>query len=251
VPGAAIVAAVASALAAIVVRLRRVLRQAIPVGLQIVRPAADTTEIDPRTGAVRSVQSVEVVLGTEQLDALWNTADLERLARTYWSFLSRATLGVVRVYYTEHGRDVCLRWRPLKLLTFRAPEYELDERRGRVRWRIDRGVLVARAGRGGDGHLQIDVERRPAAQEGHVNVAISVEVANFYPAISSRLGRFVYTNTQSRVHVIVTLGFLRSLAQLDLEPSVVGRFGAPVRINPPAEAEAASVAGDGRSSDQP
>jgi hypothetical protein len=227
VPGAAIAAALASALAAIFVRLRKVLRQAIPVGLRIVRPAADTTEIDPRTGAVRSVQSVEVVLRADQVEALWTPANLERLARTYWRFLTRATLGVVRVYYTDSERYVCLLWRPLKLLTFKAPEYEMDDHRGVVRWRIDRGVLVARAGCGGDGYLEIDVERRPARTPGEVNVAIEVEVANFYPAISSRLGRFVYTNTQSRVHVLVTLGFLRSLARLDLEPSVVGRFGPP------------------------
>jgi hypothetical protein len=47
-------------------------------------------------------------------------------------------------------------------------------------------------------------------------------VANFYPAIASRLSRWVYTNTQSRVHVIVTHGFLRSLARLDLATSRVG-----------------------------
>ena len=49
-------------------------------------------------------------------------------------------------------------------------------------------------------------------------------MANFYPAIASRLSRFVYTNTQSRIHVIVTHGFLRSLARLDFEESRVGRF---------------------------
>ena len=87
-----------------------------------------------------------------------------------------------------------------------------------------RGLLVARRGRGGDGYLELDVERRPADQPDLVNGAVEVEVANFYPAIASRLSRFVYTNTQSRIHVIVTHGFLRSLARLDLEPSKVGRF---------------------------
>jgi hypothetical protein len=152
---------------------------------------------------------------------------LERLARTYWRFLTRATLGFIRVYYTDGERYVCLLWRPLKLLTFRAPEYELDERHGVVRWRIARGLLVARRGHDGDGYLQIDVERRPAQRSGCVNVAVEVEVANFYPAIANRLSRFVYTQTQSRLHVIVTHGFLRSLARLDLEESVVGRFDSP------------------------
>jgi hypothetical protein len=100
----------------------------------------------------------------------------------------------------------------------------MDERRGVVRWRIERGLLVARDGRGGDGYLEIDVERRPAETPDQVNVAVEVEVANFYPAIASRISRWVYANTQSRIHVIVTHGFLRSLARLDLAESRVGRF---------------------------
>jgi hypothetical protein len=110
----------------------------------------------------------------------------------------------------------------------------MDDRRGVVRWRIERGLLVARRGRGGDGYLEIDVERSPGEQPGTVNVAVEVAVANFYPAIASRLSRFVYTNTQSRIHVIVTHGFLRSLARLDLEPSRVGRFVSPDEMPDPS-----------------
>jgi hypothetical protein len=36
----------------------------------------------------------------------------------------------------------------------------------------------------------------------------------------------VYRVTQLRIHVIVTHGFLRSLARLELEPSVVGALAA-------------------------
>ncbi|MCW2992161.1 MAG: hypothetical protein JWM73_2755, partial [Solirubrobacterales bacterium] len=36
--------------------------------------------------------------------------------------------------------------------------------------------------------------------------------------------RWLYTNTQSRIHVLVTHGFLRSLARLKLAESRVGRF---------------------------
>ena len=223
-PAPAIVAAVVAVLVGAVVGVRKVFVQALPEWLSIVRDVDDTTEIDRATGAVRSVQSAEVVLPAERIDAMWAPQYLERLARTYWRFLTRATLGVIRVYYTEGERYVCLLFRPLKLLTFQAPEYEMDDRRGVVRWRIARGLLVARRGRGGDGYLEIDVERRPADQPGFVNVAIEVAVANFYPAVASRLSRFVYTNTQSRIHVIVTHGFLRSLARLDFEESRVGRF---------------------------
>src|SRR4051812_3613443 len=209
--------------------------------MRVLREADDSTAMDPRTGAVRSVQSAEVVLPADRIDALWSPLYLERLARTYWRFLTRATLGFVRVFYTDRERFVCLLSPRIKLLTFEAPEYEMDDRRGVVRWRIERGVLVARRGRSGDGYLEIDVQRRPAAEPGRTVVHVEVEVANFYPAIASSIGRWVYSATQSRAHVLVTHAFLRSLARLDLAPSKVGRFAATVdqvpdpRLPPPRE----------------
>jgi hypothetical protein len=221
---AAIAAAVAAIVAAAFVGLRRVFVRPVPQDVDVVRDVDDATEIDGATGAVRSVQSAEVSLPADKVEALWSPLYLERLARTYWRFLTRATLGIVRVYYTEGERYVCLLFKPFKLITFDAPEYEMDAERGVVRWRIIRGLLVARRGRDRDGYLQIDVRRSPGGRPACVNVEVEVEVANFYPAIAYRLSRFVYTQTQSRIHVIVTHGFLRSLARLDLEPSVVGRF---------------------------
>jgi hypothetical protein len=100
----------------------------------------------------------------------------------------------------------------------------MDGERGIVRWRIDKGVLVSGRGRGGDGFLEIDVHRCAADEAGRSRLHVEVEVANFYPAIASRLGRWLYTNTQSRIHVIVTHGFLRSLAKLKLAESRVGRY---------------------------
>jgi hypothetical protein len=181
------------------------------------------TETDER-GAVRSVQAADLVLPADRVDELWTPAQLERLARTYWRFLSRCTFGLVRVAYTPAERFVVFLTRPFVLLRFGAPDYEMDPRRGRVRWRIVRGLLVAGAGRSGDGYLQLDVSRSEPNAEGDVTVHVTVEVANFYPAIASRLSRFVYENTQSRIHVIVTHGFLRSLSRLDLAESRVGRF---------------------------
>lgn len=219
-----VLAAIAATLLAFYLYMRKVLGASVPEGLTIVRATDDSTELDKKTGAVRSIQSAEVVLESDVIDELWTPRSLERLARTYWAFLTRATLGFVRVYYTDTERYVCLLVRPLKLLTFRAPEYEMDDERGVVRWRIERGLLVARSGREGDGYLEIDVTRTPGDDSGCENVAVEVEVANFYPAIASRLGRWIYANTQSRIHVLVTHGFLRSLARLDLEESIVGRF---------------------------
>jgi hypothetical protein len=59
---------------------------------------------------------------------------------------------------------------------------------------------------------------------GYARVHVEVEVANFYPAIATWIARWFYANTQSRIHVLVTHGFLRSLAKLQLEESAVGRF---------------------------
>ncbi len=151
-------------------------------------------------------------------------AHLERLARTYWRFLTRVTLGLIRVRYSERERSVVLLASPLKLLTFLAPEYEMNRERGLVRWRIARGLLVSRRGRNGRGYLQIEVRRRAGEDPQHARLHVEVEVANFYPSIASRLSRRVYNATQSRIHVIVTHAFLRSLARLDLAPSKVGRF---------------------------
>jgi hypothetical protein len=203
----------------------------------------DDTSEDARTGAVRSVQAADVYMAEDTLRQIWTPPHLERLARTYWRFLSRVTLGLIRVRYTERERFVVLLLPALKLLTFRAPEYEMDAQRGVVRWRIARGLLVARAGRGKDGYLQIDVRRCPSEDPAHQSSArlhVEVEVANFYPSIASSIGRWFYRETQSRIHVLVTHGFLRSLARLDLAESRVGRFARVEDVpdpTPPSEEE--------------
>ncbi len=183
----------------------------------------DSTSVDRGTGAVRSVQAADLLLDEAALREIWSPIHLERLARTYWRFLTRVTLGLIRVHYTEGERSVVLLASPLRLLTFRAPEYEMDPSRGLVRWRIARGLLVARQGRDG-GYLQIEVRRHPCEDPTRVHLHVEVEVANFYPSIASRLSRRLYNATQSRIHVIITRGFLRSLARLDLAESRVGRF---------------------------
>jgi len=190
----------------------------------VIAEVRDSTSLDGGTGAVRSVQTAEVLLDEAALREIWSPTYLERLARTYWRFLTRATLGLIRVHYTAGERSVVLLASPLKLLTFDAPEYEMDPSRGLVRWRITRGLLVARRGRDGGGYLQIEVRRSPGEDPSQVQLHVEVEVANFYPSIASRLSRRLYNATQSRIHVIVTRSFLRSLARLDLAESRVGRF---------------------------
>jgi hypothetical protein len=206
--------------------------------LQRERPVASAVIADPEhhtvmdeSGAVRSIQAADVEMPEERLDLIWTPMHLERLARTYWKYLSRVTLGLIRVRYTERERSVVLIARPLTLLRFRAPEYHFSPRRGIVRWRIMDGLLVAHRD---EGFLEIDVRRVAGERPGYARVHVEVEVANFYPAIATWVARWFYRETQSRIHVLVTHGFLRSLAKLELEPSAVGRFDK--RPKPPSEA---------------
>jgi hypothetical protein len=192
----------------------------------IEHPASSSTE----DGSVTTKQIAEVTLPREELERIWSPEHLERLARTYWVFLSRFTFGLIRVLYTPEGREVVLLRRPLRLLTFRPPEYETEANRGTVTWRIEKGILVAPRGRD-NGYLRICVERPDPVPGGdEVTARVSSEVANFYPAIAmswvpsklARFGAWVYKQTQLRIHVVVTNAFLRSLARLELPESVVG-----------------------------
>jgi hypothetical protein len=194
-----------------------------PLADSVIRDPTEHTTMDDR-GAVRSVQAADISIPESALEEIWTPMHLERLARTYWRYLSRVTLGLIRVDYTPTERMVVLVFRPLVLLRFRAPEYALDADRGVVRWRIRNGILVASEGHEGDGYLEIEVHRLPGDRPGRATVHIEVEVASFYPAIALRIARWFYAQTQSRIHVLVTHGFLRSLAKLELEESAVGRF---------------------------
>ena len=173
-----------------------------------------------REEGIGSKQVAEVTLPRSELERIWSPEYLERLARTYWRFLMRVSLGLLRVLYTPHSREVVLLRRPFLLLRFRAPEYEFRPDGGTVTWPIDRGLLVASRGRG-LGYLRLTVQRRPVSDDGSQEAiaVVTSEVVNFYPMIASRLGRWIYDQTQLRIHVIVTHAFLRSLANLELEES--------------------------------
>ena len=177
-------------------------------------------------GGIGSKQVAEVTLPRKELDEVWSAEHLERFARSYWRFLTRVSLGLLRVLYTETSREVVLLTRPFVLLRFGAPRYDIDADGGAVTWPIDRGLLVASNGRG-QGFLRLGVRRRPDAEgDPQATAVVTSEVVNFYPRIAARIGRFIYDQTQLRIHVIVTNAFLRSLANLELEPSVVGALRA-------------------------
>ena len=178
-------------------------------------------------GPVRSVQAAELEVPTEFLERSWKPEYLERLARAYWEYIERFSLGLLKVRYEESARTVMLGGR-IPLLRFRKPEYVTPRGLGQVTWPIERGLLVSPAGRG-RGYLRVTIRRleRPELPPDRESVLVSAEVANFYPGLRfsgvfTRIGAWVYNQTQLRIHVIVTHGFLRSLTSLKLPESRVG-----------------------------
>jgi hypothetical protein len=192
----------------------------------------------PETGAVSSVQRADIELPEARLAELWRPENLERLARAYWRYLNRISLGLLRVVYEPAARTVVLLLRPLALLRFQAPDYEAGAERASVTWTIDRGLLVSKPGRG-QGFLRITVERCGPAREGRARLRVSAEVANFYPWLRgsgrfARVGTWLYSQTQVRIHTLVTHGFLRSLARGELPPSRVGALSGEIDDRLPA-----------------
>ncbi len=136
---------------------RSLRRRRLPGRTLIISPRNST--VIAADGAVRSTQTARLQLPQADLERLWAPVNLENLGRTYWLFLSRCTLGLIRVRYTDHDRSVVLIGRPLTLLRFEAPEYLLEREHGRISWQIRDGLLVSRSGakRGG---LSLEVSAR-------------------------------------------------------------------------------------------
>ncbi len=217
---ASVVVVIVALAALVAARQRR--RRSLPARAVIVSPGEST--VIARDGAVRSLLAAELTVADADLERIWGPKNLENLARTYWRFLSRVTLGLIRVVYGHNERSIVLLAKPLTLLRFGAPEYGFGDDRGKVMWRIKDGLLVARSGRG-CGYLAININRQTGDQvSGRSKLRIEVEVANFYPAIAAGFSIYVYEATQAAIHVLVTHAFLRSLAKLSLAESKVGRF---------------------------
>lgn len=186
-------------------------------------------------GSVTTRQKAELTVACETLDRMWTAENLENLARTYWAFLIRMSLGILNVRYGPESREIVAFGR-IVLLRFHTPDYEAGSDYGCVTWRINKGLLVAPGGRN-KGHLRICVERPPDLNgTGEVTVTVTSEVGAFVPMLTlpglralSGFGRWLYRQTQLRVHVIVTHAFLKSLSNLELEESHVGAL----RVSPP------------------
>jgi hypothetical protein len=163
------------------------------------------------TGATRSTQATELTLTDAELRALLSPSGLALLAGGYWRFLRRISAGLIHVRQTESERQIVFVGRPVVLLSFSRPEYELAGDRASVRWAITGGLLLARGGRTGRGALEIGVRQVGRPDGGRAPVEVKVAVTDFVPSIAAIFGRRIYNATQARIHVLVTHGFLRWL----------------------------------------
>ena len=149
-------------LGVIALRNRRPARAAARAQVHLVR--AEEAERVAETGAVGSIQEAEVTMPQELVAEIWKPEYLERLARSYWAWLSRATLGLVRVVYAAGlplGRAA---QPPAAAADLPRPRVRAPSRAaGAVTWRIARGLLVAREGRDRNGFLRIRVCRAGTA----------------------------------------------------------------------------------------
>ncbi len=185
------------------------------------------------SGGIKCSQSAVITVDREIFEQIWTPSTLELLARSYWRFIRRRSLGAIRVVYRPDSQTVVLYSRRIPLLRFHSPTFSTGDDRAHVEWPIDRGLLVARDGRG-RGFLRISVANQgPCDESGErQRLLVSSEVSNFYPWIRgnrrfARIGTWVYAQTQLRVHIWVTKGFLRSLE--DLPDEVVKRGEDPDR----------------------
>src|SRR5829696_7386636 len=83
-------------------------------------PETDSNE----DGSITSRNIADIEVPRSEIERIWNTEYLERLARTYWRFLTRVSLGLIRVVYSADSREIVLVTKPFVLLRFHAPEYD-------------------------------------------------------------------------------------------------------------------------------
>ena len=86
---------------------RRLLERQRRAGARVVILHVPSSPATRRTAPSEAKQVAEVTLPRAELERIWSPEYLERLARTYWSFLSRFSLGLIRVLYTRTRARSC------------------------------------------------------------------------------------------------------------------------------------------------
>ena len=171
-----------------------------------------------------------------ELEEIWTPMYLERLARTYWRYLSRVTLGLIRVDYTDASAASCCCAARSCCCASTRPSTRSTRDRGIVRWRIARRRCSspARARR-----RRLPGDRRPPLPGGRARarrrIHVEVEVANFYPAIAD-LARALVLRAHAVAHPRARHPRLPALARAARPRGVGGRAlrrRAPTRAGRP------------------
>jgi hypothetical protein len=193
------------------------------LGLGVELIASGREEVAQR-GPVGSVHEAELLVAPEAVERLLARGFLKQVAAEYWRFLGRISLGLLRVRREPDHQSLVLLLTQAVLLRFRAPRYTEGPGWAEVAWQIDRGLLVARAGRG-RGSLRIRVERGPleGRTPGEARLLMRMEVTGYHPRCRgdgrfAPLGAWIYGHTQAQIHRLVLRGFMRSLAGLEFSP---------------------------------
>ena len=193
-----------------------------------VRLRTNEHEEIPRTGPTSSVHEAELVAPRDVVPELLTARFLEQVACGYGRFLNRVSLGLLRTRLEPGYESIVLVLPWPSLLRLHAPVYDEGPDWAEVRWDIDRGLLVAREGRG-RGFLRIRVQKvaRDGETAGTARLVMRMEVAGYYPSCRGRgmfapAGTWLYAQTQARIHRLVMRGFVRSLAGVEPSPGGMG-----------------------------
>ncbi|MFM9044577.1 MAG: hypothetical protein ACKOL0_02035, partial [Solirubrobacterales bacterium] len=98
-------------------------------------------------GPVECAQTAVVTVDDALFERIWAPSILELLARSYWRFLRRRSLGAIKVSYGPDSREVHLVSKRITQLRFHAPRFTTGDDFGEVEWPIAHGLLVASEGR--------------------------------------------------------------------------------------------------------
>jgi hypothetical protein len=177
-----------------------------------------------RSGPVGSIHEADLLVPAEAVASILSVAFLERIARAYWRFLRRISLGLLRVRSGPGNESIVPLVSGVVLLCFRPARYSVESERAEVEWQIDHGLLVAREGRR-RGALRIQLARRRPdhVERGGARLLMRMEVAGYHPRLRgprwfAPLGAWIYAHTQAQVHRLVLRSFMSSLGGLELSP---------------------------------
>jgi len=152
-------------------------------------------------GAVESEQ--RVLIGKPVVE--FSETGAERLGRTYWREVERATRGLVRAQERNGGVELRVLGHGPPLLQFGPPALHVTETLVRCTYPIEGGSLA----------------RRPAgeidfAQIGTSPPLIRSTIRGFFPSLAARQGKrdwtgALYSQVQSRVHVAISRRYFARL----------------------------------------